>query len=64
MRYCWFRRPKTTSEVRANSDPDIKLMVRGARLPTQLPSAYDDINRCVQRSWKVHRGTQYKGVVK
>ena len=64
MRYCWYRHPKTTSEVRANSDPDIRQMVRGARLPTKLPSAYDDMNRTVQRSWKVHRKSQYKGVLK
>jgi hypothetical protein len=53
----WCRRPHTTAEMRANQDREY---VRGKRLPSQLPSWYDDITTTQTRNWKDHRKTQYR----
>ena len=55
-RYCFFRHPQTGNELRANAGAD----VRAKRNPRHLPTAWDDINRCLQRTWKLYRKTQYK----
>lgn len=57
-RYHYYRRPKTTQERRwgyAHYE-----YVRGGRKPSQLPTSYDDISVCEQKSWKKKRDTQYK----
>lgn len=46
----WLRYPRTTQELRAGA-------VRTKR--ASLPTAWDDIPRRPQRSWKVHRRTAY-----
>lgn len=38
--------------------------VRAKRNLRNLPNGWDDINRCVQRSWKLHRRTQYRTMKK
>lgn len=53
----WCRKPRTTAEKRANQDREF---VRGKRLPSSLPSWYDDIPSIKTRSWKDHRKTQYR----
>ena len=35
--------------------------VRAKRNPTNLPTDWDDIRSCIQRSWKVKRKKQYRG---
>lgn len=50
--YPALRHMKTTGERRANSCPEIKQYVRGARLPNSLPNLYDDIPPCIETSWK------------
>jgi hypothetical protein len=51
MRYRWIRRPRTTQERRVGA-----WRAKRARLPTH----YDDLPRCVQRSWKVHRPYRWR----
>jgi len=51
----WLRYPRTTQELRAGA-------VRAKR--ANLPTAWDDRARCVQRSWKVHRRTHYRRIVR
>lgn len=58
--YAFYRRPKTQAERRANQGipEDGEPVVRGARKPHSLPSAWDDIRRSrVERNWK----SQHKG---
>lgn len=54
-RYRWvsYRLPRTTSEKRANADPDIKEFVRAGR-NKEVPTARDDIPRsdAYVKSWK------------
>lgn len=47
---CWYRLPRTTAEFRDMVDPENAPYIRRRR--KQLPTAYDDIPKCVQRSWK------------
>ena len=51
----WYRHPRTHAEMAKNSDPEVEGFVRGARSPRNLPDAYDDVPRCVERSWKYQR---------
>jgi len=53
-----YRSPRTTAEIRANEDPDHKAFVRGSR--RQIPTAWDDVQPDVQRSWKKSRKTRWK----
>lgn len=56
MRLRRLRRPKTAHEKRANQDG----WNRPGRNAHNLPSAWDDVWRPVQRSWKKFRKKQYK----
>lgn len=47
---CWYRAPRTTAELRAMADPEVQPYVRKKR--KQIPTAYDDVPRGYQRSWK------------
>ncbi len=55
----WHRHPRTTSERRANCDPDVREYVRGKRSPRMLPNSWDDYNTTVTKSWKDKRLTQH-----
>lgn len=55
MRYRWIRHPKTTQELRAGA-------VRAKR--AALPTAYDDLPRRPQRSWKVHRLNRWRQIAR
>ena len=61
--YCWWRRMKTTQEIRMNQDVEHKLYTRGKR--RNLPEHWDDVHRCVQRSWKTQNKNrnQYKKLI-
>ncbi len=54
--YRFFRHPKTVQEKRLWD----REYGRARRSPRQLIDAWEDITRQVQRSWKLHRRTQYK----
>jgi hypothetical protein len=56
--YGFYRAPKTTQERRKWDDE----YGRTRRSRQRLVNAWDDMIRCVQRSWKVHRKTQYKPI--
>jgi hypothetical protein len=63
----FYRCPQTTQERRAASvaivDPDLVdlgVRVRAKRNPTNIVDAFDDIGRTYTRSWKDHRGSQWK----
>lgn len=63
--YCWHRTIRTTNELRANAglghdDDAAGVWARGSRRPHNLPTSWDDIVRCAERTWKRHRLTQYK----
>jgi hypothetical protein len=47
---CWYRAPRTTAELRDMADPEVQPYVRKKR--KTIPTAYDDITRGYQRSWK------------
>mgnify|MGYP001559602074 CR=1 FL=1 len=51
----YLRYPRTTQELRAGPT-----RAKRARLPT----AYDDISRCTQRSWKVHRKLKWRRIMR
>lgn len=53
----YFRRPKTTSERRANQDEDAR---HGRR--RDVPNAWDDIMVAsrANRNWKKYRKTKYR----
>ena len=69
-----YRNPRTQQERRANSNPEyrrvetrvggetleVRIRIRGKRNCRMLVTAYDDLPRQIQRSWKKHRRTQYK----
>ena len=64
----WYRTPHTTAERRENlfvqRDESIveatgRVVTVRPKRSTGLPNAWDDIPRCVQKSWKVQRKTQY-----
>lgn len=46
----YYRHIKTTQENRQNTDPDYKDYVRSKR--KNLPTCWDEIPRCLQKSWK------------
>lgn len=48
----FLRHMKTTNELRANSIPEYKEYIRAKRKKGNLPTVYDDIPICRQRSWK------------
>ena len=59
--YRYHRRISTTPERRMNSGivhDEGQVFVRGRR--RHLPNSWDDFHRGLQRSWKVHRKTQWK----
>jgi hypothetical protein len=70
----FFRNPRTQQERRANGNREfrrveiqvggetlaIPIRIRGKRSQRMLVTAYDDLPRERQRSWKKHRWTQYK----
>lgn len=47
---CWYRFPRTTAEFRDMAAPENEPYIRRRR--KQLPTAWDDIPKCIQRSWK------------
>jgi len=65
-----FRHPRTTNERRAHFSNEatrenlesygVAFKVRRKRSPHMLPTAWNDISRLHQRSWKEHRRTQRK----
>jgi hypothetical protein len=71
-----FRNPRSQQERRANSSPElrrveimiggeileVRIPIRGRRSAAMLVNAWHDISREMQRSWKEHRRTQYKGM--
>lgn len=57
IRWGYYRHPKTTQERRWGYAH--REYIRGRRLPSQLPTAYDEISVCEQKSWKKKRKTQY-----
>jgi hypothetical protein len=68
-RYCWWRLLRTTNERRANTGDATDARIEGepppvrrSRLGYNLPSAWDDIVRCAQRSWKKHRKRQFRRI--
>ena len=60
-----FRHPRTHNEMRSY-DPETLaeygIKIRGKRKPRNLPNAWDDYYRsdALSKSWKDHRGTQYR----
>lgn len=52
-RYRWLRRPRHIGVERFLA----AFRLRGAKVP---PDSWDDLKRCVERSWKAHRGTQWR----
>lgn len=46
----WYRLPSTTPELRDMANPENQSFIRKRR--KQIPTAYDDIPKCCQRSWK------------
>ena len=57
---CYYRRVRTTQERRFSYDGEHKNYVRGKRRGCNIPSSYDDIASCVQKTWKVKRKRQYR----
>ena len=56
-----FRQPKTKQEMGASEDAEQEgVNVRSKRKKEALPTSYLDIPAGEQRSWKKHRGKQYK----
>jgi hypothetical protein len=69
------RNPRTQQERRVNSNHDyrsveiqihgeihtLRIRIRGKRSTGMLVEAWHDLPRQMQRSWKEHRRTQYKG---
>ena len=53
------RHPKTTQEIKWNEAHE-KQEVKVRKKRMRLPTAWDDIWRKSQRSWKKHRKTQWK----
>lgn len=66
--YGYHRRPRTQAERRLNQflDSDVEdgaPRVRAKRSAHNLPDAWDDLNRPLERrSWKAYRRTQYKRI--
>ena len=56
-KYRFIRRPRTTSEKRANQNSPY---VRAKCRPHNLPDSYDDIKINYQKNWKCKRNTQYE----
>ncbi len=54
--YCWFRKIRTTQELR-HWDPEYGRM---SRSPGYLPNSWDDLPRHVERCWKRQRTTQFR----
>lgn len=57
----WFRNPQTLNELKLNCPDEDHPRARACRMGFNLPSAWHDIPRCVQRSWKTQRRKQYRG---
>ncbi len=65
MSYSYYRSIKTTQERKNNTRKDnfesiFEIKIRPKRKGKMLPDSWDDIGRCSQRSWKLHRKNQYK----
>jgi hypothetical protein len=63
--YCHFRYPKTQQDRRqafglAADAGELPVQLEKLRYRKGLPTAYDDLGRTFQRSWKEHRKTQWK----
>lgn len=54
----FYRGPHTQNEKKVWDEH--KLYVRAKRRPANLPSTYDDIRCCIQKTWKVKRQKQYR----
>ena len=54
------RHMKTTQEKRRWAADSDETKLRQGRSPRRLPSLWDDVWRAPQRTWKVHRRSQYK----
>jgi hypothetical protein len=64
MRYYGWRRPRTQQERRANSDPTLPergIRIRDMRSASMLVTAWDDVPKESQRSWKSYRKRRWKG---
>lgn len=70
-RYCFHRRPRTQAELVASGSLDadqedaIELGINPAKIKLRarrnnIPTAYDDINRNIEKNWKRHRKTRYR----
>ena len=69
----WYRRPKTTQEIRKTAglledlkDEEFQVKIRGRRRPRSLPTAWDDKSRSdyrTRKNWKTNsrRKKQWKG---
>jgi hypothetical protein len=51
----WLRHPRTTQELRANP-------TRAKR--RSIPTAWDDISRCVERCWKAQRRLKWRRIAR
>lgn len=59
FRWIGFRRPRTAAEIAANAAALADgIPVRGRR--RNVPDAWDDLPRHVERSWKAHRRTRWR----
>lgn len=54
-KYIYYRRPRTRAEAQANQEG----WERAKRRPHRLPTNWDDLWPCHQKSWKAKRKTQY-----
>jgi hypothetical protein len=60
---CWLRYPKTTQERRRwFADLEEGVRLRRSRAPMSIPTAWDDIGRHAQRSWKEQRRTKWRRI--
>ena len=57
----YYRRFKTYQERKRNCGDVLEgISVRGKRRYKSLPEPWDDIGRCIQKSWKEFRKKQWK----
>lgn len=47
-----YRNPRTKREMTLNAAHSCDVKIRAKRKPGNLPTLYDDIPKCVQKSWK------------
>lgn len=67
----WYKSPATLAEMKANSqqrytiDEDLGIgynLYRGRRSKKNIPNAWDDAPRCIQKTWKEKRKNKYYAV--